>query len=216
LEFFDFVKITKEKVKLIKKFFIISQVKISVKNSEKYPQFRVSKKHLFPMVHLEPHWIVGFVDGEGCFAVSVIRHPDMKFGYEIQPELTVTQHKRDIHRLYALKSFFQCGVVGVNHGSVYHWRVRDRKHLIKAILTFFEKHPLKGKRQIEFLVFRDIVHLMDKGVHLTEEGFNLVVAKAKSLRITKEYSSVNTVIKTETFLENGLKIQTDELKIQKD
>jgi len=161
------------------------------------------------MVHLEPHWIVGFIDGEGCFAVSVNRHKDMKFGFQIQPEFTVTQHKRDIHRLYGLKSFFQCGIVAVNHGSIYHWRVRDRKHFLKTILIFFEKHPLKGKRQIEFLLFREIIHLMDKNVHLTEEGFNLVVAKAKALRFKTEEDSVHITTETQTLEQNELKMKKD-------
>ena len=38
---------------------------------------------------LTPDWIAGFVDGEGCFYVGVNKHPEVKFGYQILPELKV-------------------------------------------------------------------------------------------------------------------------------
>ena len=53
-------------------------------------------------MNLEAQWIVGFVDGEGCFHVAINRHPDMKVGYQVLPEFTVVQHKRDIQILHAL------------------------------------------------------------------------------------------------------------------
>lgn len=33
---------------------------------------------------LDPNYIVGFVDGEGCFSVGCSRRPDIKSGYEIR------------------------------------------------------------------------------------------------------------------------------------
>jgi hypothetical protein len=48
---------------------------------------------------LETQWIVGFVDGEGCFHVGIARHEDMRTGYQILPEFTVVQHERDVQIL---------------------------------------------------------------------------------------------------------------------
>ena len=76
--------------------------------------------------HLEAQWIVGFVDGEGCFYVGINKHPDMICGYQVLPEFTVVQHGKDIQILYALKKFFGCGVVRSNHGDRMAYRVRYR------------------------------------------------------------------------------------------
>ena len=65
---------------------------------------------------LEAQWVVGFVDGEGCFFVGINPHPEMTSGFQVLPEFTVVQHKRDIQLLHALKQFFGCGVVRTNHG----------------------------------------------------------------------------------------------------
>jgi len=60
---------------------------------------------------LQTGWIVGFVDGEGCFHIGINKNPSMSTEYQVLPEFTVTQHKRDIKLLYAFKSYFHCGVV---------------------------------------------------------------------------------------------------------
>src|SRR6266446_4451674 len=36
-------------------------------------------------------WIVGFVDGEGCFSISVVRHAGCRLGWQVQHEFSVTQ-----------------------------------------------------------------------------------------------------------------------------
>ncbi len=50
---------------------------------------------------LNPDWIVGFVDGEGCFHVGISRNEGTRFGYQILPELTIVQHERDLSVLYS-------------------------------------------------------------------------------------------------------------------
>ena len=121
-------------------------------------------------MNLEAQWIVGFVDGEGCFHVGISSHSDMKVGYQVLPEFTVVQHERDVQVLHALKAYFGCGVVRKNHADRMAYRVRDHKHLIEHILPFFLEHPLKTKKRVDFQKFRRVCLLMDKGEHLTPEG----------------------------------------------
>ena len=123
-----------------------------------------------PSTRLEPHWVVGFVDGEGCFFVGINRHPEMTLGFQVLPEFTVVQHQRDIQLLHALKQFFGCGVVRVNHDDRMAYRVRKLEHLKERIIPFFEAHPLHSKKWIDFLKFKKALMLMDRGEHLTPEG----------------------------------------------
>jgi hypothetical protein len=121
-------------------------------------------------VKLDAGWVTGFVDGEGCFHIGIARHPEMKAGYQVLPELTVVQHERDVKVLYGLKDFFGCGVVRRNHGDRMAYRVRKLEHLREHIVPFFMKHPLKtGKRQ-DFVKFRRVLIMMERGAHLTLDG----------------------------------------------
>lgn len=121
-------------------------------------------------MNLDPHWVVGFVDGEGCFHIGINPHAEMKAGHQVLPEFTVVQHERDAQVLHALKAFFGCGVVRVNHGSRLAYRVRGLEHLRERIVPFFLSHPLKTKKNVDFLKFRDVILLMERGEHLTPEG----------------------------------------------
>src|SRR5437763_212420 len=121
-------------------------------------------------MQLEAQWVVGFVDGEGCFHVSINPHAEMSLGYQVLPEFTVVQHERDVQILHALKAFFGCGVVRRNHADRMAYRVRSKEHLLQRIIPFFMRHPLKTKKNVDFLKFRDVLLLMEKGAHLTGDG----------------------------------------------
>ncbi len=48
-----------------------------------------------PQERLDAKWIVGFVDGEGCFHVAINKIPEMSLGWQVLPEFRVVQHERD-------------------------------------------------------------------------------------------------------------------------
>src|ERR1700730_2805106 len=128
---------------------------------------------------LEAQWVVGFVDGEGCFFVGINRHPEMTSGFQVLPEFTVVQHQRDIQLLHALKQFFGCGVVRTNHAERKAYWVRSLDHLNEKIVPFFEQHSLKSKKRIDFAKFRRVLLLMTRNEHLTSEGIEEIRAIAK-------------------------------------
>ena len=135
---------------------------------------------------LEAQWVVGFVDGEGCFYVGINPHPDMSAQYQVLPEFVVVQDQRDVQLLHALKKFFGCGVVRRNHGERMAYRVRGLGHLGERIVPFFEGHPLKSKKRVDFARFRRILHLMQQGKHLTADGIEAIRSIAASMNTGRE------------------------------
>ena len=132
-------------------------------------------------MQLQSQWIVGFVDGEGCFHVGINPHAEMSVGFQVLPEFTVVQHKRDVQILHALKEHFGCGVVRVNHGDRMAYRVRSLEHLRDVICPFFLRHPLKTRKNVDFSKFRSIVLAMDNGSHLTPEGLDQIRSLAAQM-----------------------------------
>ena len=130
---------------------------------------------------LDAEWITGFVDGEGCFHVGINAHEEMTAGFQVLPEFTVVQHERDVQILHALKAYFGCGVVRVNHGDRMAYRVRSKEHLLTNIVPFFVKHPLKTKKNVDFEKFRRVLLLMEAGKHLTGEGVEEIRAIAQQM-----------------------------------
>ncbi len=121
---------------------------------------------------LSEDWVVGFVDGEGCFHVGINRHKEMSVGYQVLPEFTVVQHQRDVQLLNALKDFFKCGVVRRNHGDRLAYRVRSLKHLQEIIVPFFVSSPLQSRKRADFDKFKAVIEMMANGRHLSADGLN--------------------------------------------
>lgn len=151
---------------------------------------------------LHTQWIVGFVDGEGCFRASIIKNATMQMGYQIQMEFIVTQHKRDVQVLYALKKFFQCGQVSVLKNkeatNCYRFRVRKFDHLLEIIIPFFEQHHLKTKKTIEFKRFRKLCLLLKEKTHLTPKGFEKCIGLAKTIPFDHTIEMNEILIKVES------------------
>ena len=123
---------------------------------------------------LDPGWVTGFVDGEGCFHVGINSQPEMRVGFQVLPEFTVVQHERDVQLLHALKDQFGCGVVRSNHGDRMAYRVRSLEHLLQSIVPFFVRHPLRSQKRFDFEKFRRVVLMMESGEHLTPEGLEKI------------------------------------------
>jgi hypothetical protein len=134
----------------------------------------------------EAQWIVGFVDGEGCFHIGINPQPEMKTGFQVLPEFTVVQHERDIQLLYGLKAYFGCGVVRRNNGDRMCYRVRSHDHLATVIVPFFEKHGLKSRKNVDFAKFRQVIRMMTAGKHLTSEGIDEIKAIAAQMNRGRE------------------------------
>ena len=123
---------------------------------------------------LNAQWVVGFVDGEGCFHVGIHKNQTMKLGVQVLPEFTVVQDEVDVQVLHALKDYFGCGVVRKNPGTRLCYRVRGQENLRHRILPFFEKHQLKTRKRVDFAKFRKVLLSMEKGEHLEPEGLEKI------------------------------------------
>ena len=134
---------------------------------------------------LNAKWITGFVDGEGCFHVALNKLPKMTLGWQVLPEFRVVQHQHDEIILQKLKLFFDFGSVVRNHGDRKEFRVRGLKNLNK-LTKFFKLNPLQTSKQKNFEIFSEIIKLMNKEQHLTQEGL---------IKIAKLASKMNRKVK---------------------
>ena len=108
---------------------------------------------------LNPWWIVGFVDGEGCFSVSRFRNKTCSSGYQTLFEFVVTQSENSRQAMEAIKDHFNCGHIYINHRYDNHHQhllrycVRKKEDLQKIIIPFFQKYPLQSAKKHQFEVF---------------------------------------------------------------
>ena len=130
---------------------------------------------------LDALWIVGFVDGEGCFCVSIHRNPHVRQtrGWQLHPTFQVYQHNRHRAVLEELQMTFGCGSIRAKgpNSSVSTYAVDSLRELEQKVIPFFERHPLRVKGP-DFEAFASIVRAMLRKEHLTSEGFERLVRVA--------------------------------------
>jgi hypothetical protein len=136
---------------------------------------------LKPRDQLEPAWIAGFVDGEGCFSVSVHRNSFMHRhgGWQLQPAFQVYQHQDHRWVLEALRAHFKCGYVRAKgpKSSVLTYSVTALRDLSAVTVPFFEENRLLVKSE-DFRAFASVVRAMQRKEHLTDVGFERIVGLA--------------------------------------
>lgn len=121
-------------------------------------------------------WLVGFVDGEGTFSVSLFRSKTSKSGWQIFPEFVVTQGEKSFPTLLAVKEFLDCGHVYVNRRkdnhkeNLYRYCVRTRRDLKEKVIPFFSKYKLKTAKYSDFNKFSMIISMMERGKHKEDSG----------------------------------------------
>ena len=144
---------------------------------------------------LDPNWIVGFVDGEGCFYVGINQH-NRTLKWQLLPEFRIVQHQRDEQVLHRIKNYFGFGSVVVNHGDRKEFRVRGIENLNKLI-EFFNNYKLQTKsKQKSFEIFSEIIGMMNGGWHLSESGkekIAILVSQANKKIILRYLKSSETI-----------------------
>ena len=58
----------------------------------------------------------------------------------------------------------------MNNNKALLYQVCNLSEITKVIIPHFEKYPLITQKQSDYLLFKEIVKLMDKGEHLTKDG----------------------------------------------
>jgi LAGLIDADG endonuclease len=145
-----------------------------------------------PLLELDPRWVVGFVDGEGCFSVSVHRNGNAVStgGWQLHPVFHVYQHARYRAVLEAMTGAFGCGRLrskGPN-SSVWSFAVDGLRDLETHVVPFFERHPLIIKAD-DFRYFAVIVRAMRRREHLNRVGFERLLRLAYEMNFAGKQRS---------------------------
>ena len=122
----------------------------------------------------DSNWISGFVSGEGNFFVDIFKSSSNKIGFQVKLRLSITQHSRDKELLELIVKYLAAGIVNIHSENAFVFKVSKLVDLIQKIIPLFEKYPILGVKQLDFLDFCEVAKLMNEGKHLTTEGLYLI------------------------------------------
>lgn len=100
---------------------------------------------------LDPYFVTGFVDAEGCFFVPVRKRKDFKNGYQVRLIFEIHLHSKDIALLETIKNYFGVGKIYKDENrSAIIYQVQSMEEL-NVIILHFDKYPLKTQKWADCL-----------------------------------------------------------------
>ncbi len=118
---------------------------------------------------LNPWFITGFIDAEGCFSLGISKHKSCKTGYNVAAALANHLHVKDLPLLKEIQAFLGVGNIYTSKKTA-RYSVNSHKELVNIIIPFLDKYPLLSQKGVDFKLFKEIVYMMDNKEHLTMEG----------------------------------------------
>jgi hypothetical protein len=127
-------------------------------------------------------YVSGYVDGEGCFTVSISPRAKLRAGWEVRPSLSVSQNGDRAEVLYALQGYFGCGSIRPDRSDkTLKWETRNLEELLERVIPHFVSYPLlSGKRQ-DFERFALVCRMMAGGAHRGRTGLAQIVKIAAGM-----------------------------------
>lgn len=145
-------------------------------NSRSYSTSNV--KQLTP---LNPYWITGFSDAEGCFSISFKKTKSSKVGYYIRPSFIIHLDAKDYSLLEKIKLYFGVGYISKGDKNTFYYGVSSLSDLNEIIIPHFLKYHLITQKQIDFKLFKHVIDLINLKEHLTLEGIIKIVSIRSSI-----------------------------------
>jgi LAGLIDADG endonuclease len=152
-------------------------------------------------------WVVGFVDGEGCFSCPIFHNKSMTTGWQVQPQFVVVQSASSSDVLEDLARFFGCGKVYVNRRydnhreDLFRYCVSRFSDIRDIVVPYFEHNELRTSKKYNFEKFAQVIRLMDQGGHLTRPRLIEIAQIAETmnhrkpsqvLRILRDHTPTNS------------------------
>lgn len=150
---------------------------------------RNDKKNLLPLdpqiFQLDPWFITGFVDAEGCFSIRVRKSKSKKtlVPWNVEYIFSIHLHSRDLPLLKEIQAYFG-GIGRITEGkNNCGYYVSSIEELTTVIIPHFIKYPLITQKLADFLLFKSVVNIINTKEHLTMKGLQEIVSIKASINL---------------------------------
>jgi hypothetical protein len=159
------------------------QVKIPSKQLNVRKLSTASLNYNYP-TKVNPWFWSGFIDGEGSFSIIIDKNKYRKLGWRVQSKFQIGVHKRDLSLLLQLQQFL--GGIGSMYihpfQNIVNYSIDSNKDLTNLI-DHLDKYPLLTQKSADFILFKQVVELMNNKDHLSVEGLHKLINMKASMNL---------------------------------
>ena len=170
------------------------QLRCTLMGFERYYPFKIPSKQLnnrsFSTLNsttkteseLNPWFITGFSDAEGCFTIKVQQNAKLKTKWRVRPVFSITLHLKDLSLLKAIQKTLGVGKIN-NCGKKAVIYAVDSIKEIPVILNHFDKYPLITHKLSDYFIFKQCFEIIKQAEHLTERGLLEIISLKSNLNL---------------------------------
>ena len=116
---------------------------------------------------MNPNFVSGLVQADGYFFIAFEKRKKSKYGLRVRPKCSLTLDLASRSALEAVQEFFK-GIGKIYENTKKHsaeLAIDSLDQLRTIIIPHFYQYPLYGTKQHAFLVFVDIVNIIQNKEH---------------------------------------------------
>jgi LAGLIDADG endonuclease len=145
---------------------------------------------------LDPWYVTGLTEGEGCFCISFAIRAKLRMGLEARPSFSLSLNRKDRSLLEDLQRFFECGWIRESRADrTFKFEVRSARELVESVVPHFEEFPLSGDKARSFSGFSRVCQMVWQGDHLKRDGLREIVEVAYQMNLGKRRHDQATLLR---------------------
>lgn len=138
-----------------------------------FPSVKPIDRPLLEVVNipLNPDYVSGFTEGDGCFSVTISSKTN-----QVISSYRVDLHNREIALLNRIQNYFG-GIGRINATSLRNsacFNISKKRDLVNLVIPHFDTYKLQGHKLKNYLIWKEIVLMVNSKAHLTQEGLNRI------------------------------------------
>jgi len=143
----------------------------------KFPIINPVKRDIIKTTNIpDPHWISGFVSGDGNFDAGIRKATNTR-KERVYLRFRLNQHERDLKLMELIIKYFGAGRIEcdkrIEH-SVVTLVIGNFSDITNNIIPFFDQYPILGVKYLDYLDWANIANIMILGKHKTPEEFEKI------------------------------------------
>jgi LAGLIDADG endonuclease len=147
-------------------------------------------------VPLDPWFVSGLTEGEGCFCVSLALRSKLKTGLEVRPSFSLSLNEKDLELLRDLQAFFECGWIRESKSDrTFKYEARAVRELLDRVVPHFERYPLCGSKARSFAAFANVCRMIEQGDHRRRDGLREIIELAYEMNLGKRRLAKNDLLR---------------------
>jgi len=121
---------------------------------------------------LHPWFVTGYTDGEGSFSIRMRKKLNSSLGYQVSLVYSIVaeQNPLNLILLEKVKEYFKGEGSISKSANMYSYEI-SAVNSLNLVKEHFENYPLQTTKALHFKLWCEVLEIIKKKEHLTEEGF---------------------------------------------